>query len=76
MRSVEARRRKPGCRRVVASDAALHATIRALTAETRRPSDARSLELQRHFLSAILLWVERWYDATRTERRAADAPGR
>ena len=43
-----------------------------LAAETQRPSDARSLELQRHFLSAILLWVERWYDATRTERRDAD----
>jgi AraC family transcriptional regulator, transcriptional activator of pobA len=51
---------------------ALDATIRTLAAETQRPSDARSLELQRHFLSAILLWVERWYDATRTERRDAD----
>ena len=37
-----------------------------------RPADARSLELQRHFLSALLLWIERWYDATRTERRDAD----
>ncbi len=52
--------------------AALEATIRALAAEGARPSDARSLELQRHFLSALLLWIERWYDATRTERRDAD----
>src|SRR5687768_16707538 len=34
---------------------ALDATIRTLSAETQRPPDARSLELQRHFLSAILL---------------------
>jgi AraC family transcriptional activator of pobA len=58
---------------VPASEAeALDATIRTLATETRRPPDARSLELQRHFLSALLLWVERWYDATRTERRDAD----
>ena len=51
---------------------ALDATINTLAAETARPPDACSLELQRHFLSALLLWVERWYDATRTERRDAD----
>ena len=51
---------------------ALDATIQALAAEAERPPDARSLELQRHFLSALLLWIERWYDATRTERRDAD----
>jgi len=51
---------------------ALEAVIRALAAETARPLDGRSLELQRHFLSALLLWVERWYDAVRTERREAD----
>ncbi len=51
---------------------ALEATIRALAAESARPPDACSLELQRHFLSALLLWIERWYDATRTERRDTD----
>ena len=40
-----------------------------LAAETARPPDARSVDLQRHLLSILLLWVERWYDAIRTERR-------
>ncbi len=47
---------------------------RALAAETRRPPDSRSVDLQRHLLSALLLWVERWYEATRTEQRDADDP--
>jgi len=46
--------------------------IGALTAETTRPPDARSAELERHLLSVVLLWTERWYDATRTERRDPD----
>jgi AraC family transcriptional activator of pobA len=50
----------------------LEATIAALAAETARPLDARGLDVQRHLLSALLLWVERWYDATRTERRDPD----
>ena len=50
----------------------LEAAIAALAAETRRPPDACSADLQRHFLSGILLWVERWYDAARTGRREAD----
>jgi len=52
----------------------LEAAIELLAAETRRPSDSRSVDLQRHFLSALLLWVERWYEATRTEQRDADDP--
>jgi AraC family transcriptional activator of pobA len=48
---------------------ALEATIAMLAAETARPPDARGLALQRHLLSILLLWLERWYDATRTERR-------
>ena len=52
----------------------LEAAIELLAAETRRPPDSRTVDLQRHFLSALLLWVERWYDATRTERRDADDP--
>jgi AraC family transcriptional activator of pobA len=47
----------------------LEATIAMLAAETARPADPRGLDLQRHLLSILLLWVERWYDATRTERR-------
>ena len=50
----------------------LEATIESLAAETRRPPDAGSVDLQRHFLSALLLWVERWYEATRTQQRDAD----
>jgi AraC family transcriptional activator of pobA len=50
----------------------LDAQIDALDAELRRPPDAHSPELQRHLLSTILLWIERWYDGSRTERREAD----
>jgi AraC family transcriptional activator of pobA len=50
----------------------LEATIATLAAETRRPLDACSVDLQRHFLSAILLWVERWFEATRSQERDAD----
>jgi AraC family transcriptional activator of pobA len=51
---------------------ALEATIASLFAESRRPLDARGLDIQRHLLSVLLLWIERWYDASRTERRDAD----
>jgi AraC family transcriptional activator of pobA len=50
----------------------LESTIAMLAAETARPRDARGLDVQRHLLSVVLLWVERWYDATRTERRDPD----
>src|SRR3712207_7852906 len=50
----------------------LFRSIEALAAEARRPLDACSIDLQRHLLSAVLLWVERWYDATRTRLRGAD----
>ena len=50
----------------------LDALIDALQAELARPPDEHSAELQRHLLTAILLWIERWYDASRTERRADD----
>jgi AraC family transcriptional activator of pobA len=50
----------------------LDALIASLAAETNRPPDGRSAELERHLLSVILLWTERWYDAMRTERREAD----
>jgi AraC family transcriptional activator of pobA len=50
----------------------LEAAIDALAAETRRPPDARSVDLQRHLLAALLLWLERWYDGTRSEQRDDD----
>jgi AraC family transcriptional regulator, transcriptional activator of pobA len=50
----------------------LEAVLSALEAEAARPPDARSAELERHLLSVLLLWVERWHGATRTERRDAD----
>jgi AraC family transcriptional activator of pobA len=50
----------------------LESIIAALAAEAERPPDARSADLERHLLSVLLLWIERWHDDTRTERRAAD----
>jgi AraC family transcriptional regulator, transcriptional activator of pobA len=40
-----------------------------LAAETLRPMDARSVDLYRHLLLTILLWVERWVDDARSDRR-------
>ena len=48
--------------------AALEATIAALGSEAARPADPRSGAIIQHLLSALLLWVERWYDAAHTER--------
>jgi AraC family transcriptional activator of pobA len=50
----------------------LDALVASLAAEAARPPDGRSAELERHLLTVVLLWTERWYDATRTERRDAD----
>ena len=50
----------------------LDALVGALEAETARPPDARTGELQRHLVSVLLLWVERWADAARIERVEAD----
>ena len=50
----------------------LESVVAALEAEAARPPDARSAELERHLLSVLLLWIERWDEATRTERRDAD----
>jgi AraC family transcriptional activator of pobA len=52
--------------------ARLESIIAALEAEAGRPPDARSAELERHLLSILLLWVERWHEDTRTECRDAD----
>ncbi|MDA0182063.1 AraC family transcriptional regulator [Solirubrobacter phytolaccae] len=50
------------------SVAGLEATIAILGAEAARPADVRSAELVRHFLSALLLWIERWYEGAHAER--------
>lgn len=52
--------------------AALEATIATLASESTGPLDARSADLQRHLLSVLLLWIERWYDGQHTERRDED----
>ena len=49
--------------------AQLEATIATLAAESAGPLDTRSADLQRHLLSVLLLWIERWYDGQHTERR-------
>jgi AraC family transcriptional activator of pobA len=53
--------------------ARFEAVLRALHAETRRPPDPRAPDLIRHLTATVLLWLERWYDASRTERPDADA---
>jgi AraC family transcriptional activator of pobA len=50
----------------------LEGLMRTLADELERPLDARGLDLQRHFLSALLLWVERWHEDGRAERRSDD----
>jgi AraC family transcriptional regulator, transcriptional activator of pobA len=53
----------------------LAGALRAIGAEVERPPDPRTADLERHLVSAVLLWVERWYDAVRTELREADDAG-
>jgi AraC family transcriptional activator of pobA len=48
---------------------ALESTIRMLAAESARPADPHSAHIQLHLLSLLLVWIERWYDDQRTERR-------
>jgi AraC family transcriptional activator of pobA len=50
----------------------LEAVVRALASEIERPPDRATAELQRHLLAILLRWIERWYDASRTEWRDAD----
>jgi AraC family transcriptional activator of pobA len=54
---------------------ALERVVKILAAETAGPLDAHSADLQRHLLSVLLVWIERWYDAQRTERRDVDDAG-
>jgi AraC family transcriptional activator of pobA len=50
----------------------LDAMFDAVHAELTRPPDAVSADVERHVISIVLLWLERWYDGARTERRDAD----
>jgi AraC family transcriptional activator of pobA len=50
----------------------LEGLLHALADEAQRPPDARSLDLQRHFLSVLLLWIERWYEDGHAERPSED----
>ena len=52
--------------------AALEGVIAALGAEAALPPDARAAELEHHLIAVLLLWVERWYDASRSEARAPE----
>ena len=54
--------------------AALESTIAALEAETKRPGDGCTLDLQRHLLHVLLIWLQRWYDDTHTEAHEPDYP--
>jgi AraC family transcriptional activator of pobA len=51
---------------------AVDALVAALRAELQRPPDRYAADVVGHLLGTLLLWLERWYDASRTERRDAD----
>jgi AraC family transcriptional activator of pobA len=52
--------------------AQLDALIESLSEETTRPPDSRSIDVQRHLLCTMLLWVERWHDTMQAEQRDGD----
>jgi AraC family transcriptional regulator, transcriptional activator of pobA len=48
------------------------ALLRALDDELRQPSGPESSQLRGHLLSVVLLWLERWYDASQVEHPDPD----
>jgi AraC family transcriptional activator of pobA len=48
------------------------AVFAALAAEAQRPPDPYAADVERHLVLTLLLWLERWYDGGRIERREAD----
>ena len=48
------------------------ALLRALDDELRRPTGPESSQLRGHLISVVLLWLERWYDASRVEHPDPD----
>ena len=52
----------------------LDAVVGALAAEAARPPDRYSADLERDLVAVLLLWLERFEDGARTERRVAGDP--
>jgi AraC family transcriptional regulator, transcriptional activator of pobA len=52
----------------------LQQLIGMLGGERGRPPDGRTLDAERHLLAVLVLWLERWQDATRTERQDGGDP--
>ena len=50
----------------------LEALLRALEDELKRPPGPESSQLRGHLISVVLLWLERWYDASREEHPDPD----
>ena len=50
----------------------LEALLRALDDELKRPTGRESSQLRGHLISVVLLWLERWYDASQEERPDPD----
>lgn len=50
----------------------LDALLLVLAEELGRPPDSRSLDVERHLLCTLMLWVERWHTKEQAEHRAAD----
>lgn len=50
----------------------LEALLRALDDELRRPTGPESSQLRGHLISVVLLWLERWYDASREDQPDPD----
>jgi AraC family transcriptional regulator, transcriptional activator of pobA len=50
----------------------LEALLRALDDELKRPTGPESSQLRGHLISGVLLWLERWYDASREGRPDPD----
>lgn len=46
----------------------LESVLLAVHAEVRRPQDSYSADLMGNLIATVLLWLERWYDASRVER--------
>ncbi len=49
--------------------ATLESTIATLAAEATGPGDGCTLDLQRHLLHVVLIWLQRWYDDSHAEHR-------
>ena len=65
-----------GCARTILvpadEDERLAALVHALAAEAARPPDAYTADAQRHLVTTLLLWLERWYDAARADQPDGD----